>query len=349
MLIIFSVLLTLLVIPIKEPMLRLFGASDVTWEYTNSYFSVYIIGTIFALLSQGMNQFIICQGFSKVGMKSVLIGAILNIILDPVFIFAFHMGVAGAAVATVISQFASCIFVLRFLFGDKAVVKIGFGGYSLKIARRILTIGLTPFLIIAIDNVMIIAMNAILQKYGGASQGDILVTCATIAQSFMLVVTMPLGGITGGTQTILAFNYGAKRIDRVKKAEKYIMIMSAIYCAILFVIGQFAGIVFVRLFTSDLALAGKAVRAIRICTLALMPLSVQYVLVDGLTGLGKVKYSLSLSMFRKALYFIALFLFPFYFGAGAAFYATPFSDTIGAIVTLAVYWFGMKKILAYEE
>lgn len=348
MLIIFSGVMALLVYPIRVPMLEMFGASKTTLPYAETYFSIYLTGTVFALMSVGMNQFIICQGFSKVGMQSVLIGAILNIVLDPIFIFGFHMGVAGAAIATVISQFFSCVFVLSFLFGKRAVVRIGFGGYQLKVMGKILSIGITPFIIIAADNIMIIAMNAILQNYGGAKQGDLLVTCATIAQSFMLVVTMPLGGITGGTQTILAFNYGAKNTDRVKEAEKYIMLLSMAYTTILFLIGQTAGGLFVRLFTAEAIIAKEAIRAIRICTIAVIPLAIQYAIVDGFTGLGQVKYSLPLSTFRKAIYFVALFMLPMFFGARATFYAEPISDIISPIVSIIVYKFSMKKIFRYE-
>ena len=214
-----SVLMVACIYPIRIPMLRYFGASDTTLPYANAYFTIYLTGTVFALMSTGMNQFIICQGFAKTGMYSVIIGAVLNIVLDPVFIFGFHMGVSGAATATVLSQTASCAFVLKTLFGKAVPVRITFGGYDWRLIRRILTIGFTPFIIIAMDNVMIITMNAILQKYGGAARGDLLITCATIAQSFMLVVTMPLGGITSGTQAVLAYNFGAGNTDRVKGAR----------------------------------------------------------------------------------------------------------------------------------
>lgn len=247
-----------------------------------------------------MNQFIISQGFAKTGMYSVIIGAVLNIVLDPVFIFALHMGVAGAAVATVLSQMASCAFVLSFLFGKKVPVKISFGGYDRKLIQRILLVGFTPFIIIAVDNVMIISMNSVLQTYGGPGEGDMLITCATIVQSFMLVITMPLGGITGGTQTILAFNYGAGQPDRVKKAQRFIFLLSAGYTTILFILAQTAGHIFVRLFTSDPALIAEAAKTIKIYTLAVIPLSIQYVIVDGFTGLGKVQLSLPLSFFPEA-------------------------------------------------
>ena len=194
-----SVLLVALIYPFREPMLRYFGASDTTYPYANTYFSIYLMGTFFALMATGMNQFIICQGFAKKGMQSVMLGAVLNILLDPVFIFLLDLGVKGAAIATVLSQLASCLFVLRFLFGPVPPLRITFGGYSLHTMLRVLLTGLTPFVIIAVDNVMIIALNAVLQRYGGPEQGDLLVAAATVAQSFMLVVTMPLGGITSGT------------------------------------------------------------------------------------------------------------------------------------------------------
>ena len=347
-LIICSVLMTAIVYPLRIPMLRTFGASSTTLPYADTYFSIYLTGTVFALITTGMNQYIICQGFSKTGMKSVIIGAALNIILDPIFIFVLDMGVAGAAVATVLSQLAGCIYVLCFLFSRKAPVRITFGGYDIRIVLRILTIGLTPFLIIAADNIMIISMNAILQKYGGAAQGDMLVTCATIAQSFMLVVTMPLGGISGGTQTILAYNYGAKQPDRVKKAEKYIMILCVLYTTILFILAWTAGPLFVRLFTSDPVLAAEAFRAIRICTLAIIPLGAQYAIVDGFTALGQVQISLPLSMFRKLVYFLALFILPAFYGARAAFFAETLSDIISPIVSAVVVAVCFKKILDYR-
>ena len=341
-----SVLMVACIYPIRIPMLRYFGASDTTLPYANAYFTIYLTGTVFALMSTGMNQFIICQGFAKTGMYSVIIGAVLNIVLDPVFIFGFHMGVSGAATATVLSQTASCAFVLKTLFGKTVPVRITFGGYDWRLIRRILTIGFTPFIIIAMDNVMIITMNAILQKYGGAARGDLLITCATIAQSFMLVVTMPLGGITSGTQAVLAYNFGAGNTDRVKGAQKYIFILAAAYTTLLFILARTVGGLFVRLFTSDPTVAAEALRAIRIFTLAIIPLAFQYEIVDGFTGLGQVQVALPLSFFRKGLYFVSLFLLPAMFGAEAAFFAEPVSDIAGPVVSAIVYIVSMKGILA---
>lgn len=340
-----ALILMAVIYPIREPMLKYFGASDITYPYANAYFSVYLAGTFFALMSTGMNQFIISQGFAKTGMYSVIIGAVLNIILDPVFIFVLRIGVAGAALATVISQMVSCAFVLSFLFGKKAIVKITFGGYERRLIKRILILGFTPFIIIAVDNVMIISMNSVLQTYGGAAEGDMLITCATIVQSFMLVITMPLGGITGGTQTILAFNYGAGQTGRVKEAQRYIFLLCASYTLLLFILARTAGSLFVRLFTSDPVLIAEAANTIRVYTLAVVPLGIQYEIVDGFTGLGQVRLALPLSFFRKAVYFLPLFILPHFFGARAAFCAEPISDIAGPLVSVIVYTVAMKRIL----
>lgn len=342
-----AVVLTAVVFPLQRPMLMFFGASEVTYPYAEEYFSIYLCGTVFNLLSLGMNQFIISQGLAKKGMFSVVLGAALNIALDPLFIFAFDMGVAGAAVATVLSQLASCVYVLCVLFGRSVQVRIGFGGYSLKLIGRILITGISPFLIIFVDSVMIISMNAVLQSYGGAELGDRLITCAIIAQSFMLVVTMPLGGISGGTQTILAFNYGAHRRDRILQAEKHIALLCVGYTALMFALARLGGGLFVRLFTTEPELAAEAVDAIRICTLAVIPLGIQYAIVDGFTGMAQVKLALPLSAFRKVVYFAALFWLPAAFGARAVFYAEPVSDVLGPIASVIIYAVFIKKILDF--
>ena len=165
MLIILSISLTVLFLLSKEKLLYWFGASSTTFPYANTFLTIYTFGTFFALMALGMNYFIICQGYSTIGMCSVLIGAILNILLDSIFIFIFHMEVAGAALATVISQFVSCVFVLSFLFSKKSQIQISFSGYSLSIMKQVLSIGFSPFMILATDNVLIIALNTILQKY----------------------------------------------------------------------------------------------------------------------------------------------------------------------------------------
>lgn len=349
MLIGLAVILTAAMLVIREPMLKMFGASAETYTYAESYFKVYICGTIFALLSTGMNQFIISQGFAKVGMFSVMLGAVMNIILDPIFIFGLDMGVSGAALATVLSQAASAAFVLRFLFGENPQVRITFGGYKLRTMGKILKIGMTPFLIIGFDNVMIIAMNSLLQKYGGAAQGDMLITCNTIVQSFMLVMTMPLGGISGGTQGILSYNFGAGESERVIKAEKNIMFLCAAYTTLMFIAARTLDTNFVSLFTNDVQIMEEACRAIRICTMAAPLLGIQYAIVDGFTGMGQVQVSLPLSAFRKVVYFVSIFALPVMGGAKVIFYAEPISDVIGPIVSIIVFLLVFKRILRHRE
>ncbi len=340
--------LTALAWATRRPVLLLFGASEASLPYAETYYSVYLTGTLFALLSTGMNQFIICQGFAKKGMLSVLLGAVLNILLDPVFIFLLDMGVAGAALATVLSQLASCVFVLSFLFGRQPPVRITFGGYSLRLMGRVAATGFTPFIIIAFDNVMIIALNSLLQKYGGAGQGDLLVAAATIAQSFMLVVTMPLGGITGGTGAILGYNYGAGQPGRILEAQKFILLLCLGYTTLLFLIGQGAPGLFVAIFSSDGEVARLAAQAIRIYTLGVIPLAVQYTVIDGFTGMGMMQYALPLSFFRKAIYFIPLFLLPMQFGAMSAFVAEPISDFVAPVASAFVYWRRIRYVVGLK-
>lgn len=332
-----SVIITILSLALKDHLLVWFGASETVFPYADEYITVYLLGTVFALLSTGMNQFIICQGFAKVGMKSVLLGAVLNILLDPVFIFVLDMGVAGAAVATVISQMASCVYVLRFLFSNRPMIKITFGGYDLKVMGQVLLLGLTPFLIIAFDNILIISLNATIQKYGGSGRGDMLLTCNTILQSFMLIVTMPLSGITGGTQTILGYNYGAKRPDRIKKAQKHILILALAFTTVMFAAAQLLPQYFTMIFTRDPEYIQMTVRAIRIYSLMIIPLAVQYTIVDGFTGMGIAKVAISLSTFRKLIYFAGVFLIPLWFDITNVFYTEPISDLISAIVSSVVY------------
>jgi Na+-driven multidrug efflux pump len=278
-------------------------------------------------------------------MKSVMLGAVLNLLLDPVFIFALDMGVAGAALATVISQAASAVFVLSVLFGNKVPVKITFRGYSWGVCRQILKLGFSPFVIIAFDNILIITMNMVLQGYGGPERGDMMVTCGTIMQSFMLMITMPLGGITAGTQSILGYNYGAKRIKRVRQAEKEILKTAVAFTLVMMILAQTAGRYFALIFTRNPEYVNMSVRAIRISTLMIVPLAFQYTFVDGFTGMGIAGAAISLSFFRKALFFIVVLLLPRLFGVEAVFWTEPVIDLIAASVSTAFYLTCSGRIL----
>lgn len=345
MLSVLSAVLTVASLALRETLLWKFGAGEGTFGYAKEYITIYLMGTVFALMTTGMNQFIICQGFAKIGMKSVILGAVTNIVLDPVFIFALDMGVKGAAIATVISQVASCTYALRFLFSDRIPIKITFRGYDWNVMKRVIQIGMTPFIIIAMDNVLIIALNTVIQRLGGPGQGDTLLTCTTIVQSFMLVVTMPLGGITSGTQTILGYNYGAKRPDRIWRAEKWIGGMALCFTTIMFLIAQLVPEIFVRLFTQNEEYIRLSVWAIRVYTLGVIPLAVQYTIVDGFTGMGISSVAMGLSMWRKTVFLVGVFLIPRFAGITNVFYTEPLSDFLGTVVSVLMFCLVFKRVV----
>mgnify|MGYP005808165013 CR=1 FL=1 len=342
MLIVFSLSLTVLFLLLKDKLLMWFGASEITFAYADTYMKIYTAGTFFSLMSVGLNYFINCQGFSVIGMATVLVGALTNIILDPVFIFLFDMGVAGAAIATVIAQILSCTFAICFLLSKKPQIRISFGNYSSGIILRIISIGLSPFLILATDSVIMIVMNSVLQRTGGG-KADMLITAATIVQSYMLLITGPLGGISGGTQAIISFNYGAGKTDRVREAEKKILLMCVIFTVVMFIASRFLAETFAGIFISgseEIALAGWGIRAF---TLAIIPLAFQYALVDGLTAMGRTKTALSLSMFRKFSYAILIAVFAFALGAQNAFYAEPVVDLAGGVMSTSIFLLVFEK------
>lgn len=345
MLAVFSAVLTILFLLFKNRLLMWFGASETTFPYANTYMTIYTLGTFFALMAIGLNYFITCQGFASVGMITVLTGAVSNIILDPVFIYGFHLGVAGAAIATVLSQMLSCLFALIFLFGKKVPIKITFGNYSLAVMKRILSLGVSPFLILASDSVIMIILNSSLQHFGGAAEGDLLITAATIIQSYLLVITSTMLGISSGTQAILSYNYGAKRADRIKQAEKYILLLCLSFTTIMFLLSRILPSLFVRIFTNDTAQLDISVWGIKTATLAIIPLGFQYAFVDGLTALGRTKTALALSMLRKSIYVISAVLLPMLFGARNAFYAEPLCDAVSSVISTVIFLLVFQKHL----
>ncbi|MEG2098142.1 MAG: MATE family efflux transporter [Pseudoflavonifractor sp.] len=333
----------------REQLLMWFGASAATFPYANTYLAIYTAGTFFALMAAGMNSFLICQGYAGLGMATVLVGALMNIILDPIFIYLLHMDVAGAAIATVLSQMASCIFVLLSLRRKSMPVRLGWGGFSWRIMGRILTFGLSPFLIIASDSVLLIVLNTMLQKYGGPGEGDLLVTCATIVQSYMCIITMPLGGLTSGTQPVVSFNYGAGKTDRIKSTVKCITLICLAFTALMMVFTYTLSPLFVRLFTSDGLLAARSLRYIKIFTLGIIPLAVQYALVDQTTAMGHLRLSLFCSLLRKAVFLAATILLPVLIVADAAFFAEPICDILCSMVTVGLFLHFFPRILQERE
>lgn len=343
-----SALVTVPAFAFRRPILFAFGASEATYPFAGAYFSIYIVGTVFALLASGLNQIIMSQGFAGVAMRSVILGAAANIILDPVLIFGLHMGVRGAALATVLSQLCSSLYTLRFLFGKRALVGIRPREWSFGWTRRILQVGLSPALIIALDNVMLIAVNIMLQRHGGA-RSDSLIACAAILQSFMLIVTMPLGGITAGTQAILGYNYGAGRTGRVLSAEKRIMLLCLAFTGLMFLLARAVPGQFAQIFTGDPEYIEMSAWMIRTYTLGICGLCIQYPFVDGLTGMGLVKWGLCFSMFRKIVFMAGVFLLPALFSVEALFYAEPVSDAAAAAVSFAGFLLLLPRLLRKRE
>lgn len=348
MMMIVSVTLTILFLLTKSYLLNWFGASEVTFSYADTYMTIYTAGTFFALLSMGMNYFITAQGFPMLGMMTTLIGAVVNIVLDPVFIFLMDMGVAGAAVATVIAQMSSCTFVLLTLRRKKMQVPLGVVKPELTVGKQIVKIGFSPFLIFATDSIIIIALNAVLQHYGGKEYGDTLVTAATIVQSYMLLITSPMLGITGGSQPLISFNYGANKPDRIRKTFFWVLMLCVCFTSVMFLISRVAPQYFVRIFTDNPEYENLAIWGIKAFTLMIVPLSFQYVIVDGLTALGMTKISLGMSLFRKSLYFAATCILPLWFAAKNAFYAEPVADGTSACLSCIIFFFIYRKYLRGE-
>lgn len=345
MLLVLSGVLTTIFLLAKGQMLMWFGASSATFGYANSYLTIYTAGTFFALMAAGMNSFLICQGYSGLGMATVMLGAVANIILDPIFIFGLDMGVSGAAAATVISQMLSCTFVLCALLRKKMPVPLRWGSFSWTVMRRVLAFGLTPFIIIATDSILLIVLNTVLQRYGGPEQGDMLVTSATIVQSYLLLITMPMGGLTLGTQPVVSFNYGAGNIDRIKKAVVSIVGLCIAFCVIMTIVTHTLSPYFVRLFTTNGALAEQSVHYIKVFTAMIIPLALQYPLVDQTTALGHVRLALFCSLFRKSVYLAALLLLPVLVSAPATFLAEPIADVMAATMTTCLFLYFFPKIL----
>ena len=333
-----AAILTAAFLLLKDHLLMWFGASEATFGYADTYLTIYTCGTIFALLATGLNSYLIAQGCSGLGMLTVMLGAVLNIALDPLFIFVFHMDVAGAAIATVISQMASCGVVLFCLMRRKAQVRLRWGGFDFALVRRILSFGLPTFLILSTDSAILIILNGILQRYGGPGEGDILVTCATIVQSWFSLVSLPMGGITEGAQPVVSFNYGAAKPERIKRSIFSIAALCVVFC-VLMTVAAHTGVsaLFVRLFTQDAGIAARSVEYIRVFTAMIIPLALQYTFVDELTAMGQVHISLGCSLFRKSLFLASMLLLPRLISAQATFYCEPIADAVAAVVSGIVF------------
>lgn len=330
MLLLSGILLTVIGLLIKEPLLYLFGASDQTFPYADRYLSIYLLGSTFVMFSLGMNNFINAQGFAKKGMLTVLIGAVLNILLDPIFIFVLKMGVQGAALATVISQFVSVLWVLRFLTGNEAVIRLKKD--SLKVhfplLKEIVALGTSGFVMSFTNSAVQIVCNATLQNFGG----DISVGVMTVINSIREVVSMPVNGISSASQPVLGYNYGAKEYKRVKEGIKFMSATCIIYTTLIWILLLLFPRPFIHIFNSNSKLLTLGVPAMTIYFFGFFMMSLQFSGQSTFVSLGRSKNAVFFSLFRKVIIVIPLTLIlPHIAGLGVngVFLAEPISNFIG--------------------
>lgn len=347
-LIIISLVLTVFFQTFGQKLLTMFGASENTLPYAYAYLQIYVCGTIFVQMSLGLNSFITTQGFSTISMMTVVIGAVTNIVLDPIFIFGFHMGVRGAALATIMSQAVSSLWVLRFLTGPKTKLRIKRKNLRAKkeIVFPVLALGVSPFVMQSTESILNISFNASLSRYGG----DIAVGAMTILSSVMQFVMMPISGLSQGAQPITSFNFGAGNTDRIKQAFKILFLAAVTYSGVFWLLIMSVPQVFVRLFNdSSPELLETTVWALRIYGAGIFMLGAQISCQQTFVALGQAKISLFLACLRKIILLIPLiFLLPTFMEnkVFAVFLAEPVADILAALTTITMFILFFKKILA---
>ena len=346
MLMIFAVVLTPLFYFLAPTLLRLFGASDVTLPYAVQYGRIYILGSVFVLAVMGMGTFITTQGFAKISMMTVIIGAGINIVLDPIFIFLFGMGVRGAALATVLSQAVSAVWVLRFLTGKKTILKLKKENMKLqgKIIGPCFGLGISTFVMLSTESILSISFTTSLSRYGG----DVAVGAMTILTSLNQLITMPLSGICQGGQPIISYNFGAGNEKRVKEAFFTQFGVCVGYTVLFWIAMMLVPQFFAGIFTSDPALVEYAGWAIRIFLACGFSVGFQISCQQSFMALGQAKVSLFMACLRKIFLLIPLiFILPNFFAdkAFAVFLAEPISDIIAAAVTTITFLTSFNKIL----
>lgn len=349
-LLLISLVLTTVLFTFSEPILRAFGASDNTIGYANDYMRIYVCGTVFVQIALGMNMFITTQGFAKTSMLTVVIGAALNIALDPLFIFVFQMGVQGAALATILSQAVSAVWVLCFLFGKKTMIKIKKSCLPLRreILLPVLALGVSPFIMQSTESLLSVVLNTSLLKYGG----DIAVGAYTVLASILQIVNLPLQGLAQGAQPITSFNYGAKNFARVKKSVRLLALCAMTYCTLFWLALQLFPQVFVGIFSSDPALTETAVWATRIFMFGCFAFGAQMSFQQSFLALGQAKSSLLLALLRKIVLLIPLiYALPLFFENKlfGVFVAEPIADILAAAVTTISFLLWAKKNLKQKE
>ena len=345
LLIICSILIMLVGFIFKEPLLWAFGASENTIEYGVRYMSIYALGTLFVEVTLGMNSFITAQGFAKTGMLSVLIGAVANIILDPIFIFGFDMDVQGAALATILSQAMSCIWVVWFLCGKKTTLKIRRKniGITPKVVLPCLALGVSVFVMQASESVISVCFNSSLQKYGG----DIAVGAMTILTSVMQFAMLPLQGLGQGAQPIISYNYGAGNMKRVRRTFRLLLQSSLAYSTVLWLLILLFPQGFAAMFTSDPELMIFTRTALRIYMAACVIFGIQIACQMTFNALGNAVESITVAVVRKFVLLIPLiYLMPMLLKgdqAKAVYMAEPIADVIAVMFTACLFFFRFKE------
>ena len=333
----------------RRPLLYLFGASDESYSYANAYLSIYLFGTPFAMMITGLNGFINAQGFPKFGMMTTLLGAVMNLILDPIFIFHFNMGVSGAALATVISQFVSAMWVLRFLTGKRALLRIRLSKIRISwpMTKEIITLGTAGFIMQGTNALVQIACNSTLSAFGG----DLYIGLMSVIMSVREVLSLPVNGLTSGSQPVLGFNYGAKEYDRVKQAIRFISIAGTVYTVIMWAVVLMIPHLMISLFTNDEAMITTGPEMLRIYFFGFSFMVFQFSGQTSFQALGCAKQAIFFSLLRKAIIVVPLTLILPHLGFGVrgVFLAEPISNIIGGLACFLTMWTTVYRKLGKEE
>lgn len=346
MLFLFSILLTVIFMITKEPILILFGASADTLPYANDYLTIYLIGTIFVQMSLGLNMFITSQGFAKIGMATVCIGAIINIILDPILIFGFHLGVKGAALATIISQAVSALWVLKFLTGRSSILRIKKTNLKLEkdIIIPVILLGLSPFIMQSTECLVQLVFNKSMGYYGN----DLYVALMSILFSVMQFIFLPIQGIAQGAQPILSYNYGAKNDARVIKTFKILFLSCLIFSFTLVATVELFPQFYIGLFSDDPTLMEIGVPGIRVFMFGMMFMGAQSACQQFFMSLGQAKVSMFVAILRKIILLIPLVLIlPFFIKPATTgiLLAEAIADTLAAFITFILFVKSNKDLL----
>ena len=340
----------------RKPILFAFGASEESYFFADQYLKIYIWGTAFSMISTGLNGYINAQGFPKVGMATTLIGAVVNIILDPIFIFMLDMGVEGAALATVISQGISCAWVLFFLTGKKAILRIRRSTVriSLERSKRIMTLGITGFVMQGTNSLVSIVCNNQLQIFGETMMvggGDLYVGVMTVLNSVRELLSLPVGGIASGGQPVIGYNYGAGEYKRVKEGIRFITLLAGGYTLISWIVVMLIPRVMIGMFTDDLHTIDVGARMLTIYFFGFIFMSLQFAGQCTFQGLGLAKKAVFFAIFRKIVIIVPLtLLLPrMGFGVEGVFMAEPVSNIVGGLVCFTTMWLTVYKRLDNQE